>query len=126
MSKKEATNLIGLNRKDINIGLLKKYSELLLKFHDKKENENGYELNDRRFFIDYILKGLGYLEDNLLIDVPQNTSQGSRSADIRIYGDMEIKNKNSHSQFIIETKNYKLYNRGSIDFLQLKRYIKYH
>lgn len=125
MSKKEATNLIGLNRKDINIGLLKKYSELLLKFHDKKENENGYELNDRRFFIDYILKGLGYLEDNLLIDVPQNTSQGSRSADIRIYGDMEIKNKNSHSQFIIETKNYKLYNRGSIDFLQLKRYIKY-
>lgn len=113
------------NGKTINLELIKKYSNKIKSFHTGKKSNKGYELNDRRIFINYILRGLGYSEENLLVDVPQNENFGSRSADIRIYGDNEIKNKNAHSQFVIETKNYQMFKDTEIDYLQLKRYIKF-
>jgi hypothetical protein len=50
---------------------------------------------------------------------------GSKTPDIRLYGENENKTKNSHSQFVIETKNYGLLDKktDNIDFKQLKNYI---
>ncbi|GEM_PF-2670908 len=111
---------------EIDINLIEEYSEKIKQVHEVNEKNSGYEINDRRFFVDYILKGLGYKDSDVLIDVPQtNYYLGTRSADIRIFGANEIKKKTSHSQFVIETKNYRLYREKAIDFLQLKRYIKY-
>ncbi|WP_165983159.1 N-6 DNA methylase [Macrococcus brunensis] len=101
------------------------YNDILEKKHAYKNN-SGYEINDRTIFINHILKPLGYDETNLLQDVPQNGLVGSKSVDIRVFGNYEYKSKHSYSQFIIETKNYKsLKNLENIDYLQLKRYIKY-
>lgn len=112
-----------------NDGILKAISDfnkMLLKIHENHENDTGFEKNDRNIFINTVLKALGHDSNNILNDVSQNLSQGVKIPDIRIYGDYEIKNKNNHSQFIIETKNYNLYKGDikNIDFLQLKKYIK--
>jgi len=102
------------------------FNKRLLEVHENHENDTGFEINDRSIFINTVLKSLGHNFNNILNDVSQNLSQGVKRPDIRIYADYEMKNKNNHSQFIIETKNYGLFMRDSknIDFLQLKRYIK--
>lgn len=111
----------------MNIEDLKKYIEQLRNIHKDTDKHTGYEINDRAIFINNILKPLGYNENNILQDVPQRGEKGSKSADVRLYGNNEFKSKHSHSQFIIETKNYKLLSEKTyeVDFLQLKRYIKF-
>lgn len=105
---------------------LHNYNNKLADSHSNARN-TGYEIHDRNIFLNDILKPLGYKENNILIDVPQRGSQGSKSPDIRIFGKHEYKSKHSYSQFIIETINYKLIseNNYDIDYLQLKRYIKF-
>lgn len=110
-----------LSEKTIN-----EYFNNISKLHENKQNNNGFEKNDRSIFIRDFLGNLGYILENVLDDVSQKMEEGSRSPDIRLFGNYEVKNKLSHSQFVIETKNYNLLNRNidNIDFLQLKRYIK--
>ena len=95
------------------------------KVHANTNHHTGYEINDRAILIKCILEPLGYVNKNILQDVPQRGEEGSKSADIRLYGNNEYKSKHSHSQFVIETKNYKLLSFHDIDYLQLKRYIKF-
>lgn len=111
----------------MNIEDLKIYVEQIRNIHKDTDKHTGYEINDRAIFINKILKPLGYSENNILQDVPQKGEKGSKSADIRLYGINEYKSKHSHSQFVIETKNYKLLSEKNyeIDYLQLKRYIKF-
>lgn len=111
----------------MNIEDLKIYIEHLRNIHKDTNKHTGYEINDRAIFINKILKPLGYNENNILQDVPQKGDKGSKSADVRLYGNNEYKSKHSHSQFVIETKNYRLLSEKNyeIDFLQLKRYIKF-
>jgi len=111
----------------MNIEDIKIYVEQLRNIHKSTDKHTGYEINDRAIFINKILKPLGYSENHILQDVPQKGDKGSKSADIRLYGNNEYKSKHSHSQFVIETKNYKILSEKSyeIDFLQLKRYIKF-
>lgn len=106
---------------------LQKYLEDIESTHQSTNQHTGYEINDRNIFINKILLKLGYSESNILQDVPQRGIGTSKSADIRLYGKNEYKSKHSHSQVVIETKNYKLLSNDKyqIDYLQLKRYIKY-
>jgi hypothetical protein len=105
---------------------INKYFNNISKLHNDKQNKNGFEKNDRDIFIRDFLENIGYSLENILDDVSQKMDEGSRSPDIRLFGDYEVKNKLSHSQFVIETKNYNLLDKNidNIDFLQLKRYIK--
>ncbi|MCD8835090.1 Eco57I restriction-modification methylase domain-containing protein [Staphylococcus arlettae] len=105
---------------------LQSYNNNLDESHKNIRN-TGYEIHDRNIFINHILKPLGYGQKNILHDVPQRGDKGSKSPDIRLYGKKEYKSKHSYSQFIIETKNYKLLSEKNyiIDYLQLKRYIKF-
>lgn len=106
--------------------IINKYFNNISKLHNDKQNKNGFEKNDRDIFIRDFLGNMGYNLENILDDVSQKMDEGSRSPDIRLFGDYEVKNKLSHSQFVIETKNYNLLDKNidNIDFLQLKRYIK--
>jgi len=110
----------------LNEDTINNYFMNISKLHKDKQNKNGFEKNDRDIFIRDFLEKLGYSLENILDDVSQKMDEGSRSPDIRLFGDYEVKNKLSHSQFVIETKNYNLLDKNidNIDFLQLKRYIK--
>jgi hypothetical protein len=100
---------------------LSDYINALEKNH-KKKIQTGFEKNDRRIFIDEILGQLGYSIENIYDDVPQK----GKTPDIRLYGNNEVKSKNTMSRFVIETKNYGSLEKDldNIDFLQLKNYIK--
>lgn len=113
--------IIKLNQEIINT-----YFNNISKLHENKKNKNGFEKNDRSIFIRDFLGNLGYSLENILDDVYQKVGENSCSPDIRIFGNYEVRNKLSHSQFVIETKNYNLLDKNidNIDFLQLKRYIK--
>lgn len=103
--------------------IIEYYNRLLASKHSRYES--GFEKNDRSLFVTEVLKALGYDWENILDDVSQKTPDGSRSADIRLYGGNEVKSKHSHSQFVIETKDFGILNSdiNNIDFLQLKRYL---
>ncbi|MEK4560534.1 hypothetical protein MHB47_00175 [Staphylococcus sp. FSL K6-3157] len=92
---------------------LQSYNNNLAESHKNIRN-TGYEIHDRNIFINHILKPLGYEQKNILHDVPQRGDKGSKSPDIRLYGKKEYKSKHSYSQFIIETKNYKLLSEKNI------------
>ena len=89
--------------------------------------QQGFEIHDRGIFIRRMLGPLGYSETNLLQDVAQSVDGATRTPDIRIYGNDEVRSKQAHSQFVVETKNYNQYAGGldAIDLLQLKRYVIY-
>lgn len=89
--------------------------------------QQGFEIHDRGIFIRRLLGPLGYSDTNLLQDVAQSVDGATRTPDIRIYGNDEVRSKQAHSQFVVETKNYDLYagRLDAIDLLQLKRYIIY-
>lgn len=92
----------------------------------RKGIKSGRELHDRQVFISRFLTLLGYdYEKNLLVDISQSSSAGSRAPDIRVYGLNELKTDQSHAQLVIETKNFNLYGADpdQADLLQLKRYI---
>lgn len=105
---------------------VKKYFRSISKVHEDLENKSGFERHDRNIFIRDFLKPLGYKLENILDDVSQKVGMGSRIPDIRLFGNTELKNKQAHSQFVIETKDFNLLRKNidNIDFLQLKRYIK--
>lgn len=111
---------MGLTRENLD-----EFNLIINKIHENTDLHTGYEINDRAIFIKRILEPLGYSSENILQDVPQKGEDGSKSADIRLYGKHEYKSKHSHSQFIIETKNFQLLSSYGIDYLQLKRYIKF-
>ena len=92
--------------------------------HKSTDNKSGFEINDRAIFKNTLLTTLGYKLDNILDDVSQKVGDKSKTPDLRIFSDVELKSKNNHSQFVIETKNYNLldHNIDNIDFKQLKNY----
>lgn len=102
------------------------YFQGISSIHVNKENKSGFEKHDRNIFIRDFLGPLGYSLENILDDVSQKVGEGSRTPDIRLFGNSEVKNKQAHSQFVIETKNFNLLHKNidNIDFLQLKRYIR--
>lgn len=114
-----------VNSKTI-INDIKNYVEQLSKIHRASENNTGFEKNDRNLFVNIILRALGYGLENILDDVSQHISNEVKIPDLRLYGASESRGKNSHSQIVIETKNYGMFkgDKGKIDYLQLKRYIK--
>jgi type I restriction-modification system DNA methylase subunit len=88
-------------------------------------NQSGFEIHDRRLFITHYLPLFGYAEGNVLEDVAQRTVSGPRTPDIRLFGRDEVRDRHAHSQFVIETKNFRLYGGDfeAVDLLQLKHYI---
>jgi len=104
---------------------LERYTKSLEANHSVKI-QSGFERNDRAIFIQEILGQLGYTYDNIYDDVPQSSKgSGSKSPDIRLYGNEERKTKHLMSRFVIETKNFNSLNRSihNIDFCQLKKYV---
>jgi hypothetical protein len=116
---------VELNSKTI-LEAIKNYVEQLNKNHSVTENRTGFEKNDRNLFINNILGTLGYKLENILDDVSQHVSNQVQIPDLRLYGTGGVRSRNSHSQIVIETKNYDMFkgNKDKIDYLQLKKYIR--
>lgn len=104
---------------------LETYFKKVSENHKSSKDNSGYEINDRSVFKNELLRKLGYELKHILDDVSMKVEGGSKTPDIRLYGENENKTKNSHSQFVIETKNYGLLDKKieNIDFKQLKNYI---
>jgi hypothetical protein len=104
---------------------LETYFEKVSENHKSSKDNSGYEINDRSVFKNELLRKLGYELKHILDDVSMKVEGGSKTPDIRLYGENENKTKNSHSQFVIETKNYGLLDKkiDNIDFKQLKNYV---
>jgi hypothetical protein len=109
----------------INNNDLKQYFKEISKNHKSGNKNSGFEINDRSIFKKEFLKLLGYDLKHILDDVSQRVGDTCKTPDIRLYGEKEYKLKNSHSQFVIETKNYGILDHkvNSIDFKQLKNYV---
>ncbi len=87
----------------------------------------GFEIHDRGIFIRTLLAALGYGDGNLLQDVAQSVEGATRTPDIRVYGNDEVRSKQAHAQFVVETKNFNEFDGKleALDLLQLKRYVIY-